>query len=196
VPGLGKIPASMVDSSNPCVFVPAEALGCTGGEMPGDLEQNADLLDRLERIRCAASVAMGIAPNLEKAAAIPSIPKVAMVAPPAKAGTLSGRVLAPEEMDIQVRMISVGQPHRAVPLTGALCLAVGVRIPGSIPQAMAGGGVPADRSIRIAQPSGFTVVDAKLAAGSNEIRAEYAAVYRTARRLFEGYVRCRPPSAG
>src|SRR5207344_3101200 len=29
VDGLGRVPASMVDAANPCVFVPAEAIGAT-----------------------------------------------------------------------------------------------------------------------------------------------------------------------
>jgi hypothetical protein len=98
-------------------------------------------------------------------------------------------------MDIAVRMISVGQPHRAVPVTGATCLAVAARLPGSIPAAHAGP-IPEDRPIRIAQPSGVTVVDAKVVAdaGANGgMRAEYGAVYRTARRLFEGHVLYRAP---
>ena len=50
-------------------------------------------LSRMEGIRCAASVAMGIAPDLESARAITSVPKVAMVAAPQPATTLSGRQL-------------------------------------------------------------------------------------------------------
>jgi hypothetical protein len=92
-------------------------------------------------------------------------------------------------------MISVGQPHRAAPLTGALCLAVATRIAGSIPNAMADSLGHDAQEIRIAQPSGLTVVDARLVPGdrTNELVAEYAAVYRTARRLFEGRVLCRVP---
>ena len=50
---------------------------------------------------------------------------------------LSGRTLAPADMDIAVRMMSNGQAHRATPLTAALCLAVATRVPGSIPNEMA-----------------------------------------------------------
>lgn len=195
VPGVGQVEASLIDAANPCVFVAASALGCIGAEMPQTLEQNHAVMEQLEVIRQSASVAMGMAETLDQARDIPSVPKVAMVSAPASAGTLSGRELTADDMDIAVRMISVGQPHRAVPLTGALCLASAVRVPGSIPHGLA---TPSEgRDIRIAHASGLTVVDAKLADSSpdrNDIQIEYAAVYRTARRLFEGYVRCLPPN--
>ena len=66
-------------------------------------------------------------------------------------------------MDIAVRMISIGQPHRAVPLTGALCLAAACRVPGSVPWRMLS---EAARSgpVRIGHPSGVVLVDAEVAA--------------------------------
>ncbi len=193
--GVGRIEASLVDAANPCVFVDAAALGRSGTDLPAAMERDPELLAKLEAIRLAASVAMGLAPDLAKAARIPSVPKVAIVSRPQAAATLSGRRLGPADMDIAVRMISVGQPHRAVPVTGATCLAVATRLPGSIPADLAGT-IPEARPIRIAQPSGVTVVDAKVVAdaGANGgMRAEYGAVYRTARRLFEGHVLYRAP---
>jgi 2-methylaconitate isomerase len=193
VPDLGRIAASLVDAANPCLFVAAEALGCLGIEMPEAIERNRELLAHLEAIRRAASVAMGLARDLDEAARLKSVPKVAMVAAPRGATTFAGARLGPGDMDISVRMISVGQAHRAVPLTGALCLAVATRLEGTIP-AVCGGGLSADTSaIRIAHPSGITLVDAKVAsAGADSTpHAEYAAVYRTARRLFEGRVLVR-----
>lgn len=194
VPGLGPIAASLVDAANPCVFVAAESLGCSGIEMPEAIDRNKELLAKLEGIRCAASVAMGIARDLDEAARIKSVPKVAMVTVPREATTLAGVKLTPSDVDITVRMISVGQPHRAVALTCALCLSVAARLKGTIP-AMCAEGIAADASaIRIGQPSGITHVDAKVTpagADGTPAHADYAAVYRTARRLFEGRVLVR-----
>lgn len=190
VPGLGRIEASLVDAANPCVFVDARSLDCTGIEMPDAIERNRALQDRLEAIRRAASVAMGITPDLDAAARIKSVPKVAMVTAPGTATTLSGKTLGAGDMDIQVRMISVGQAHRAVPLTGALCLAVATRLPGTIPNTLARGLAADAAQIRIAHPSGTILVDAKVTGGATP-SADYAAVYRTARRLFEGRVLVR-----
>jgi 2-methylaconitate cis-trans-isomerase PrpF len=195
--GAGDVEVSMVDAANPCVFVAAASLGASGIEMPDELEANGALLRRLEAIRIAASLRMGIARTVEAAARIPSIPKVAMVAPAREARTLAGEKLAAADADVTVRMISIGQPHRAVPLTGAMCLAVASRIEGTVVHTMARpSAAPAD-PVRIAQPSGLTVVGAAVRRGAargenhDEPRqwfAESATVYRTARRLMEGWV--------
>ncbi len=191
VPGVGRVPVSMVDAANPCVFVPAEAIGATATELPTEIEGNSQLMAKLEAIRRAASVAMGIAPDLEKAGNL-SVPFVAFVAPPVAMSVLSGRKLAPADMDIAVRMMSNGQAHRATPLTGALCLAVATRIPGSIPNEMARRLAEGTSQIRIGHASGVIVVDAKIGqATGGQPHAEYAAVYRTARRLFDGRVHYR-----
>jgi 2-methylaconitate cis-trans-isomerase PrpF len=186
--GAHGIEASMVDAANPCVFVSAAALGASGVETPDELEANGALLRRLAAIRIAASLRMGIAKTAEAAARIPSIPKVAMVAPARAARTLAGDRLAAEDCDLSVRMISIGQPHRAVPLTGAMCLAVAARIEGTVVNRLARPGAVPDDPVRIAQPSGLTVVGAAVRRERDRWFAASATVYRTARRLMEGRV--------
>lgn len=190
IEGLGAVQVSCVDAANPCVFVAASAIGRSGDEMPDALDRDTVFLERMESIRCAASVKMGIAPDLDQARRMTGIPKVAMVSPPRTGRTLSGREIGVSDADIWVRMISVGQPHRAVPITGAICLAVAARIPGSVPAGLS----QPNGSIRIAHPSGTTLVDAGISvSGSGDVKADYGAVYRTARRLFEGAVVYRSP---
>jgi 2-methylaconitate isomerase len=190
VPAVGRIEASMVDAANPCVFVAAQALGLSGIEMPAELEADRGLLDRLEAIRIAASLKMGIAATIEEAARKPSIPKVAIVTGPRGALTLAGGRLAEHDADITVRMISIGQPHRAVPLTGAMCLAVAAKLSGSVVNRVARTDAN-DAPVRIAQPSGVTVVDAAVERRGEGWFSRQATVYRTARRLMEGAV-CVP----
>jgi 2-methylaconitate cis-trans-isomerase PrpF len=191
VPCLGHVVVSCVDAANPCVFVSARDLGKTGVELPGELEKDAVFLNAMESIRCAASVRMGLAPDIAAAARLASLPKIAIVSGPDAASTLSGRALAATDIDLSIRMISMGQPHRAIPVTGAICAAVAARIPGTIPQGFC---AASSGPIRIGHPSGTTVVDAAVTEGSEgKLRAEYGAVYRTARRLFEGSVLYRAP---
>jgi 2-methylaconitate cis-trans-isomerase PrpF len=186
VPGFGAIQASCIDAANPCVFVAAADIGLTGAELPTALERDPVFLASMEAIRQTASVAMGLAPDVEAARKLASIPKVAIVAAPLASPTLSGRTLDAGEMDIAVRMISVGQPHRAVPITGAVCLAVAARVPGSIPHRLC---ASSEGPIRIGHASGTILVDATVnAAPDGTIKAENGAVYRSARRLFEGNV--------
>lgn len=191
VPGLGVVAASCVDAANPCVFVDADALGKTGAETPTELERDPVFLGRMEAIRRAASVRMGLAADLDAAARIPSIPKVALVFAPRATSTLSGQSLSVGDMDIGVRMISVGQPHRAVPITGAVCLAVAARTPGTLPHNLC---ASREGPIRIGHPSGTILVDARVEQGPDgAFRADHGAVYRSARRLFEGAVVYRAP---
>lgn len=178
------VEASLVDAANPAAFVRAQDIGKTGNEAPEDLEADAAFLQRMEEIRLAASAAMGL-PR------VASVPKVAMVCPPRDSSMLTGETLPASAHDIAIRMISVGQPHRAVPITGAICLAIAARVPGSIPyEACSASKGP----IRIGHASGTTVVDADVVQGAGgEVRALHGAVYRSARRLFEGNVIYRLP---
>jgi 2-methylaconitate cis-trans-isomerase PrpF len=184
----GWTEASMIDAANPCVFVTAEAMGMSGTELPDELEADRALLARLEEIRIAASVRMSIAPTPEEAARKPSIPKVAMVTAPKDARTLSGGMLSANSADVTIRMISLEQPHRAVPLTGAMCLAVASRIEGSLVHRITRRPAAMDEPVRIAQPSGLTVVGASVRREGDSWHAEQATVYRTARRLMDGTI--------
>lgn len=194
VPGIGILTVSMVDAAVPSVFVRAADLGASGTELPDALEAAPDLLAKLEVVRRAASVAMGLAPHSDAAGAIPGVPKVALVSAPVSAPLLSGRTLPAGETNILVRMISVGQPHRAVPLTGALCLAVACRIPGSVPQSLLSGG-ETGQDIRIGHPSGVIVVAADVVREGDRFAVRHGTVYRTARRLFQGEVLYRVSAA-
>ena len=188
--GGATIEASMIDAANPCVFVCAESMGMTGIELPDELEGNRTLLAQLEAIRIAASMRMGITSTPEQAARKPSIPKVAMVTGPRDGPTLSGEMVSAASCDVTVRMISLEQPHRAVPLTGAMCLAVASRIEGSLVHRVARE-AGMDDPVRIAQPSGLTVVGAAVRRSGGTWHAQHATVYRTARRLMEGAVYIR-----
>lgn len=192
VPGHGAIEATMVDAASPAVFVRAADLGATGVETPQALDGMAALLETLDAVRRQAAVAMGLARDAEAARAKPSLPRVAMLAPGQDAQLANDRRIAAEEADITIRIISMGQPHRAVTATGALCLGVACRIPGSIAAELAG--VPDGRAIRIAHASGVVLVDALVrpeAASRGGVHCESATLYRTARRMFEGNVLVR-----
>jgi 2-methylaconitate cis-trans-isomerase PrpF len=189
IEGLPKIEASLVDAGNPCVFIAASALGMAATESPDFLEADSEFMDRIERIRCQGSIAMGLAASLDEASKIRAIPKIGIIAAPADYTSLSGEVVHAADHDLLIRMISVGQPHRAIPLTAAVCAAVAARVPASLVQRKA---ARADAPIRIGHPSGVIVVDAKVTADSEgTAEAVYGAVYRTARMLFDGTVFCR-----
>lgn len=189
VPGIGSVEASLVDACNACVFISAARVGVTATESPAELDANSGLMDMLEAIRCAAGVAMGLAESAEAIhSTSPSIPKIGLVAEARASVDLSGRCHTADSGDLSARMISMGNTHRALPLTGALCLGVAARITGTVVNRH----IRAERrgagDIRILQPSGLMAVGAEVDEQADGWHARRASVYRTQRRLFQGSV--------
>jgi len=182
-----EIEICCMDATTPCVFVAATDLGLTATELPGALEAMDESLARLEEIRALAGVRMGLG---ETASAISATsrasPRIAVVAPPANMPLLDGTILGAAAMDLSVRMISMGQPHRAVPLTGGMCLAVAANLAGSLVHRLTRPGVGGD--IRLGTPSGAIPIGAKVNSAGLDSTVERITTYRTARRLMEGRV--------
>ena len=195
VEGVGRVPASLVDAANAFVFVDATAVGVAGTEMPAALDTSTDVMDRLERVRAAAAVAMGIAASpAEASSRFPSAPKIGIAAPPRPAETLSGETIDAAEGDLTARMVSMGNVHRALPLTGVLGFAVAAAIEGTVVARAAAGAATGDAErggrVRLISPSGVISASAAVRrAGSGDAwHAEHASVRRTQRRLFDGFV--------
>jgi 2-methylaconitate cis-trans-isomerase PrpF len=187
VPGVGSIEVSMVDAAKPCVIVRAADIGLTGIELPEALDTNRAVLAKLEAIRRAAAVAMGLAANETEAADMRGSPAVGFIAPPMDAPTLSGQAIKASEVDLTARFISNGQPHRALPVTSSLCMSVAACITGTlVNQALTR---PPEGSIRLGMPSGILTVGADVERDDTGAWVAHSgAFYRTARRLFDGRI--------
>jgi len=184
----GTFTVSLVDAATPMVYVAASALGMTATERPEALDADASLKHRLEMIRRAGAVRMGLANRPEDVAF--ASPRIAVVAAPAAFTGLDGSHVAIDDQDITVRVISSGDAHRASPLTSAMCLAVAAEIDGTIPNLFAGDCNSANGAdLRIGNPSGVLNVGADVAREKDGAwRAISARSYRTQRRLMEGAV--------
>lgn len=185
VPGFGAVPVSIVDAAALGVFVPAEIFGLKASESPQDIETKADIMAALEVIRREAAVRAGLSETAE--AAPLSAPRVAIVASPSTFTSLDGRVHKPEDFDLAVRMASLGTIHRAVMVTGAMCLAAAALIEGSVPYECAYG-TGDDGTVRIGNPSGITVMGASISKETGTWQAKSTSVMRTCRRLMDGFV--------
>ena len=174
VDGVG---VSFVDAANPCVFVRAEDLGVTANLLPADLAANAELMARLEHLRASAGEKAGMP-------AAPGAPKIALVSSPDSFETLTGQTLPAQACDVLVRMISMGAPHLAIPLTGAMAVGVAARISGTVVN-NAARPVAGDAPLRIGTASGIVPAMAEV---TEEPHAIKASIYRTARTLMEGTV--------
>jgi len=183
LPGDGDFEVSLVDASTASVIVAAKRLGLDGTETVDALEADAGLMARLEGLRRHGAVQMGLARTPADAAL--GNPRVAIVAPTRPYRTLSGETVETGDAHIAARITSMGQIHRVLPLTGAMCLAVACRITGSVSQRIAG---DVDGELLLANPSGVLPVDAAVTQGNGPWSANTVTVYRTARALMEGSV--------
>lgn len=188
----GPVSASLVDATNPVVFVAAADIGLQGNESPDAMEADAALMARLDRLRRRAGVMMGMAAT--PAAIGLANPKIAMVSAPAAFRALDGRAFGAETHDIAVRMVSMERVHRAVTLTGAMCLAAACRIEGSLPHRLCRPGMP-EAPVRIAHASGFIETGARVV-NENGWQVTGTTVCRTARRLMQGAVAVRAFAGG
>jgi 2-methylaconitate cis-trans-isomerase PrpF len=171
------VEASLVDATNPMVFVRAKDVGLAGTESPVDIDKDAALGVRLENIRATAAEMMGIPGSA-------AVPKIVLVAPAAAFTAIDGTRYPATRAHVIARVISMGNCHRAFALTAAMCLAVAARIDGTVVQEAAG--LPTTGDLHLGHPSGVLPIAAEVGPGP---LARRVTVYRTARRLMEGYVR-------
>lgn len=173
---------TLVDAANPVVFVAAKAVGCIGTEAPDMLDRDEDLMVRMERIRRAGAVAMGMTADADSVKL--SNPKVAVIAPSQTFTALNGQIYATDSHDITVRLISMGNFHKAITLSGSMCVAIAAMIDGSLLNQIA----PSRETLRVGNPSGVLPVRAEVEKGHNGPHARSATTFRTYRRLMEGAV--------
>lgn len=177
-----RVNASLIDAANPVVALMASDLGITGAETPAELSANTTAMHRFEQVRISAALAMGLVDSKAEAATrLRNLPLVALIADRPPPG------LDDAPIGLAVRVISAGLPHGAIPLTGALCLAVAARIPGTLVHNAAKMDIGEER-LRIAHASGVIDVAATIEHTAEGIIAKEAVVFRTARRLMDGKV--------
>ena len=87
-----------------------------------------------------------------------------------------------KDMDFNARVISAGQPHKALPLTITLCLSVAAKIKGSIAYEMMGS--HDQEQVRIGMPSGILTAGADI----KDNKPVSGAFFRTAKKIFKGEV--------
>lgn len=177
------VKATCIDAGNPCVFIQARDVGVKGTILPDIIDAHPTLLNKLDSIRRQASVAMGLSRDI--ASTPGSIPKIAMVSPPSSHQLLSAEHIDGESLDLVVRALSVGQPHRAVPITVAMAIAAAANLEGSRVSEVVGSRKVDRDGITLGHPSGKILVGAEFDESGLLVNAT---VFRTARRLMEGWV--------
>ncbi|HFN5283502.1 TPA: 2-methylaconitate cis-trans isomerase PrpF [Pseudomonas aeruginosa] len=187
IPGVGRIQATLLNAGNPTIFVHAQAVGLQGTELQEAVNSNPELLARCETIRAHCTVAMGLAASPEEATKLrPHTPKLAFVAPPKDYTASSGKAVKGEELDVLIRILSMGKLHHAITGTGGVAVAVAAVLPGTLVQQLSGD--VQGRQVRMGHPSGAVAVGAETGLQDGEWAVKKAVMSRTARRLMEGWV--------
>jgi probable AcnD-accessory protein PrpF len=189
VPGVGAVEATLITAGNPTVFVDAAVMGLKGHELQSRVDTDADLLRRGEAIRAHAAVAMGLASSAEEASRTRlHTPKIAWVSPPQPYTSSSGKAIAEGDIDLTIRMLSMGKLHHAITGTGAIATAVAAAIDGTVVNAARRPAADPLRT-RLGHSSGAIAVGAEVTREAGEWKVARAVMSRSARRLMEGWVR-------
>ena len=183
VEGDGVFQMSLLDAGNAAAFLRAADLGLQGTESPDEIEAVPGLMAKLDRLRRAAGVRMGLAARPEQVG--PSNPRLVLVTAPTRFRDLSGDSVEADAQDIGIRMLNMGRVHRATALTTAMAVGVACRIDGTL---AAEAYRPAGAEIRVGNPSGVLSVGAEIRRAGTDWICDSAVIYRTARLLMRGEV--------
>ena len=184
-----KIEASLVDVANPMAIVNMDDV-CTDAQgFDTAWFQSAEQKSLLEDVRVAAALAMGLVADEEFARTrMTNLPLVAIVRKSTGYRSSSGVEVDGNRIDIVTQMMSMGLPHKATPLTGAMCLAAACKITGTVANELANPEGVGREEFRIGHPSGVLQLTARCENIEGAWRVAEAGVFRTARRLFDGHV--------
>ncbi|MGJ3442477.1 2-methylaconitate cis-trans isomerase PrpF [Pseudomonas sp. Je.1.5.c] len=187
VPGIGTFKATLINAGIPTIFVNAADIGYSGSELQDAINGDPAALARFETIRAYGALRMGLIEHVDQAATRQHTPKVAFVAPPVAYTSSSGKAVAPGDIDLLVRALSMGKLHHAMMGTAAVAIGTAAAIPGTLVN-LAAGGNPRS-AVRFGHPSGTLRVGAEARQVDGQWTVTKAIMSRSARVLMEGWVR-------
>ena len=187
VPGVGTLKATMITAGIPTVFVNAADIGYTGTELQPAINEDKAALARLEAIRVAGALRMGLIASPEEALKRQHTPKIVFVAPPQDYVSSGNKPIKAGDIDLNARALSMGKLHHAMMGTASVAIATAASVPGTLVNAAAGGGQR--NAVRFGHPSGTLRVGAEVAQVDGQWTVTKAVMSRSARILMEGWVR-------
>jgi len=163
------IEVTCIDNGMPVIIVRAADLGVTGTESPAQLEANAALVAKVERLRLSFGPRMNLGDVTRK-----TVPKISLVSAPRNGGSINTATFIPHRV------------HEAIGVLGAVSVATACAIPGSVAAQVARKD-DASKRVEVEHPSGFFSVDVEVERGEPFI-VRGAALLRTARKILRGEV--------
>ena len=161
------VSVTCIDAAMPLVIMRPRDLGVTGRESPEELDANADLLERIERVRRAAGPMMGLGDVAHSV-----VPKPVLASDGENADSVTSRYFTPRRC------------HASHAVTGAIGVATAFALPGMV--ASGAGAAPGIRTIAVLHPAGRIEVEIEIEGTGDAARVQRAALVRTARKIMQG----------
>lgn len=165
------IQVTCIDNGMPVVVMRAEDLGVSGAETPEQLEANATLKARVEKIRLELGPRMNLGDVVKK-----TVPKMCLVSVARQGGTVATRTFIPHRV------------HEAIGVLGAVSVATACVIPGTVAASVAKISGGERQRLEVEHPTGFFTVDMEVVSSGSGVEVKRSALLRTARKLMRGEV--------
>jgi 4-oxalomesaconate tautomerase len=162
------VAVTCIDNGMPVVLLRAADFDLSGEETPEQLESNAALKTKIEAIRLAVGPRMNLGDVTKK-----TVPKMVLVSPPRQGGAISTRSFIPHRV------------HDAIGVLGAVSVATGCMVPGSVAASLAR---ISGQRVDVEHPTGFFTVDMDVTVDDGKVHVRRSALLRTARKLMSGEV--------
>ena len=160
-----------IDNGMPVVILKAADVGATGSETRDELNAADDIKKRVESIRLQIGEAMNLGDVANKV-----VPKMCLVSPPAKGGTINTRCFIPHVC------------HASIGVLAAVTVGTACVLPGSTAYDIAEVPDGNPKLISVEHPSGEFSVELETGQPVDGVpQITRAALLRTTRRLMEGY---------
>ena len=188
VPDVGNVEVTIIDAANPVVLLQASAIGLSGIEID-EIDSEASVQKKLENIRCAVAVKIGLAETMEEATRrSQAVPKIAIITEPKSYQTLDGTTVEASEVDLVGRIMSMGTLHKSFAVSGAVSVAGAATVPGTVVNDLLRPDASGKALFKIGHPGGIIEVGAVIEVKDGAYHYREAVLGRTARRLMEGSV--------
>jgi 2-methylaconitate cis-trans-isomerase PrpF len=194
---LGEIEVSIVDAANPTIFAHAEDIGITGTERFPALIANKEIWRKAELVRGAAAEMLGFVKDRRNSSVEnPAAPFSVFITRASDYVTYSGQVVKADSVDFRGILWAAREVSKAYAVTGTICTGAAAMTEGTIVNELLSERAKKAGVVRIGHPSGVIEVQVDVKKEANEFKLKKAIVYRTARRIMEGYVYLKPWTLG
>ena len=168
------IEVTCLDISMPIVMAKASDFGIIGNETSNELNNNLELLNKIEEIRVIAGVQMGLGDVSGKV-----IPKFALLSKPLNGGTITSRYFTPNTC------------HETHAATGTNCIASACLISNTIASQISQIEVKKENKVSVEHPLGSIDCFVETSLSTKDNKNDFivsCGIYRTSRKIMDGNI--------